>query len=65
MGNIRRLEDFLLLVIDSLSLYRLLLSVFDVFLLAVPLGSGVNSIQHTLVMSMNLKSVMNMKLLTH
>ena len=55
MGNIRRLEDFLLLVIDSLSLYRLLLSVFDVFLLAVPLGSGVHSVPHTLIMSMNLK----------
>ena len=39
----------------SLSLYRLQLSVFDVFLLAVPLGSGVHSVPHTLVMSMNLK----------
>ena len=39
----------------SLSLYRLQLSVFDVFLLAVPLGSGVHSAQHTMVMSMNLK----------
>ena len=28
---------------------------FDVFLLAVPLGSGVHSVQHTLVMSLNLK----------
>ena len=31
------------------------LSVFDVFLLAIPLGSGVHSVQHTHVMSMNLK----------
>ena len=39
----------------SLSLYCLQLSVFDVFLLAVPLGSGVHSVQHTHVISMNLK----------
>ena len=31
------------------------LSVFDVFLLAVPLGSGVHSVQHTMVLSVNLK----------
>ena len=39
----------------SLSLYHLQLTVFDVFLLVVPLGSGVHSVLHTLVMSMNLK----------
>ena len=37
----------------SLSLYCMQLS--DVFRLAGPLGSGVRSVPHTLVMSMNLK----------